>query len=228
MKRWMLGLAVVVVVVAGGSGANAAIITSSVVVDLRQTTIADDGWGGKEIWGIGSTLVPVSSFTPQVGDTLLTTVTFMHGDRLKIIDGPNAITHNGPPYWEGLTFYFDGWSGVSAQTFTTDVTFYNLQGSQTIWPPGYSCVGVLGQNLGMDFTDNWLSFTGLTMTTEIQALPNPGVQSYDQFGLFGGRAGGFEVISGTAAVPEPSTLVIFSSLGVMGSVMGWRKRKRVA
>lgn len=212
----------------GSIRGNASVITSSVVVDLGQTTITNDGFGGQEILGVGSTLVPVASFVPHVGDILQTTISFANNDRLKIINGPNIVSHilgeSGPDYFESLTFYFAG-SG-SHLTSTTDVAFFGLEGSLSDPTPGGSSQGGLNQSLYPNFTDSWISFTGLTMTTTILQLPS-GAPTYDQFGLFGGRAGGFEVLPGPAsAAPEPASLALFG-LGGVGLLAARRRRKLI-
>jgi hypothetical protein len=213
--------------VVGGKSATAAVFTNSVVIDLSLATITNDGSGGQLISGNVMTLVPATAFTPVVGDTLVTTITFANGDRLRVNNGPNVISsilgQPGPDYFDSLTFYYDGTGSHS--TNTTMVTFAGLQGSVSATPGGTSN-GVLAQAL-TDFTASYASFTGLTMTTTITALPNPGVQSYSQYGLWGGRAGSFEVIS--AAVPEPASVILWG-VGAVGVGLGmrWRRNGKIA
>lgn len=200
-------------------------ITNSVVIDLSKTTITDDGYGGKLIQGYDTTLVPITSFIPQVGDTLVISITFADNARLKIINGPNTIDSTGPDYFESLTFYYLGRNlSDYHSSFTTNVVFDGLQGNLTTAFPGGSSTGVLAQSL-YHFTDSYISFTGLTMTTTVQSLPNIGPQAYSQFGLFGGRAGGFEILSDTPPVPEPSTMVIGTLFGLGGLVARKRYKK---
>lgn len=201
-------------------------ITNSVVIDLSKTTITADGSGGKLIQGLDPTLVPITSFTPQVGDTLVISITFANNARLKIINGPNAVDSTGPEYFESLTFYyFDQFTFGYHTSYTTNVIFEGLQGNLTTDFPGGSSTGVLAQSLYPDFTDSYISFTGLTMTTTVQGLPNPGSQSYSQFGLGGGRAGDYEILSDSPSVPEPSTMVIGTLFGLGGIVARKRYRK---
>jgi hypothetical protein len=196
--------------------AAAALITNAVVVDLSLVTITPDSAGGAEIFGLPATLVPIASaFTPAVGDTLQTTVTFANGDRLRIEGGPNVITANphAPTFFSSLVFYFAnaaGGTGNLTGNFTsptTAVTFYDGVGSPL---GGFGNFGLLGQSimgnlaLGESFT-----FSGLTLTTQIVGTPaNP--DAFTQFGLFAGRAGNFEVIPGSpTTVPDgPSTLLL--------------------
>jgi hypothetical protein len=79
-----------------------------------------------------------------------------------------------------------------------------------------STSGVLGQSIGSsaaDLTDSFISFTGLNLTSTITSLATGG-DPYDSFGLFGGRAGGFEVIAGStsdpAALPAPPTVLLIA------------------
>lgn len=201
-------------------------ITNSVVIDLSKTTITNDGYGGQLIQGYDTTLVPITSFIPQVGDTLVISITFADNARLKIINGPNAVDSTGPDYFEGLTFYYLGRNTSDYHSsFTTNVVFEGLQGNLNTAFPGGSSTGVLAQSLHPDCTDSYISFTGLTMTTTVQSLPNIGPQAYSQFGLWGGRAGGFEILSDAPPVPEPSTMVIGTLFGLGGLVARKRYKK---
>ena len=174
------------------------------------------------ILGVLPTLAPVTPFIPSVGDILQTTISFKNGDRLKIIDGPNVVDSIGPDYFESLTFYFKS-SGLygGGTTETTSVSYENLLGDLLPDPNGTS-TGVLGQTIPTpNSTNTFISFTGLTLTTRIDGL---GVSDpFDQFGLFGGRAGGYEVIPGM--IPEPPT---YALLGLGFAVSGISMYRRVS
>jgi hypothetical protein len=192
------------------SNSHAAVINNSVVIDLGFVSITNDGSGGQLLSGNDVTKVIIPSFAPVVGDTLVTTITFANGDRLRINDGPNIVDSTGPTFFESLVFGFESsGSAVSGSnaTTTTNTTFIGLQGN-SIDVTG-SVSGILGQGLGglfsIDVTDTFISFTGLTITSNITGLAVPGI-SFDLFELFGGRAGGFEVIS----VPNPGSLLLMS------------------
>lgn len=225
-SRWQLPKFVGILILlwsCSRESARAGFISSSVEIDLSQARISDDGSGGQLILGVGTTLVPVNSFTPHVGDILITTITFANADRLRINNGVNAVSGllSGPDYFESLTFYFGG-SGWH-RSHTTAVSFMDLEGHLSNPNPGESVSGILGQGL-LNVTDSWISFRGVTLTTTIKELPNSGVQSYQDFGMWGGRAGGFEIIPGTA-VPEPASIVMWA-IGAIGIVNIRRKRKQ--
>ena len=87
--------------------------------------------------------------------------------------------------------------------------------------------GVLGQGLGgqgsgRDRTDSFVSFTGVTITSTITSV-GAGGAPFDQFGLFGGRAEDYEIISSSSSVqvPVPATLSLFA-FGVCGLRFGRR------
>jgi hypothetical protein len=189
---------------------HAAVITNSVVLDLSTVSITDDASGGQLLSGNDISKVIIPSFTPVVGDTLVTTIAFANGDRLRINNGPNVVDSTGPTFFESLVFEFDS-SGATVSgshaSSTTNTTFTGLQGS-LIDVTG-SVSGILGQGIGgllsIDITDSFISFTGLTITSNITGLTSSG-SSFDRFGLFGGRAGGFEVIS----VPAPGSILLMS------------------
>ena len=210
--------------------ANAATITNNVEIDLSLTSISSDGSGGQLLLGTPATLVPISAFNPAVGDILQTTVSFKNGDRLKVIDGPNIVDSTGPQFFEAFTFYFDttGTPGSgSNSTTTTGASYVDLLGNAIDTTGG--ATGVLGQGIGgflsVDLTDSFISFTGLTVTTTIVGLATGG-DAFDRFGLFGGRAGGFEVIAGSTAVPLPAALpLLLTGLTGLGFI-GWRRRQR--
>lgn len=204
---------------------KAAVITNAAVIDLSNVTITDDGSGGKLILGFNSTAVPITPFTPVVGDTLVISVSFANSARLKIINGPNTVDSVGPDYFESLTFYYEGSGGHS--TSTTSVVFNGLNGNLTNPNPGSSSIGILAQSIANEFTDSFISFTGLTMTTTISSLPNSGSQTYSQFGLFGGRAGGYEILSDAPAVPEPTSMACWAT-GALLLIWGRKHRKRKA
>lgn len=209
MYKVLASAAFSVLALAGASGA--ATFTNSFEIDLAKVSITDDSAGGQLILGTGTTTVPVTTFAPQAGDVLQTTVTFARGARLKIIDGPNTITKAGSSFFESLTFGFTNTAPGSWSASTTSVLFQGLQGS-LINSKGRT-TGILGQGLNSsqgDVTDDFISFTGLTMTTTVTSSANVSV---DGFELFGGRAGGFEVMS-PAAVPLPA------SVWLLGAAVG--------
>jgi len=202
------------------STSHATTFTNSVVLDLGTADITNGSGGGQLIYAVGASLVPITPIVPQVGDTLITTISFLNGDRLKIVDGPNSTSPPGPAYTEGLYFYLTGPSlSVGNHTATTTgVVFSNLLGSLTDSTPGGFQTGFLAQRLGRsDFTDSEISFDGLILTTTIDSLPGGGTDTYTQFGLGAGRAGGFEVISNNT-VPEPtsSALALAATLFLIG------------
>lgn len=190
---------------------EAATFTNSFEIDLTSVSITDDSAGGQLILGTGTTTVPVTPFAPQVGDILQTTVTFAAGARLKIIDGPNIITTAGSSFFEVLTFGFTNTAPGTWSASTTSVVFQGLQGS-LINSQGRS-TGILGQGLNSgqgDITDDFISFTGLTMTTTVTSSASVSV---DGFELFSGRAGGFEVIA-------PSSVPLPASAWLLGAAVG--------
>jgi hypothetical protein len=201
---------------------HAFIITNTMEIDLGQVSISDDSSGGQLIFGAGSTLVGLPPFTAQSGDNLITTISFKDGDRLKIIDGPNTIDDTGPDFFESLTFYFTGPNIIGTHSSnTTSVVFSNLQGNLIDLTPGGVSYGVLAQDISPDFTDSDISFDGLTMTTTINTITNGNI--YDEFGLWGGRAGGYEVISSNP-VPIPGAVWLLGS-GLIG-IVGIRRKFR--
>lgn len=214
------------------STSQAALITNIVELDLNLTTIVDaqvvgqpSGTSGQSIYG-SFPLVAITPFTPQVGDVLQTEITFARGDRLRITNGPVNPVFLGPDYPESLFFYFFK-SGVAAgntsSTMTTDVEFFGLQGTLSDPTPGGESSLLLSQKIGDNFTSDWISFTGLRLTSTVNVLP-ASVPEFDQFGLFTGRAGGFEILPATVnAVPEPASLTLYG-LGSLGGFSSFRRK----
>jgi hypothetical protein len=225
MRKTLQATAIAAMIIVGSNVGRAGIISNVVEVDLDLATITDDGAGGQLIIGFSATGVPITPFTALVGDVLQTTITFAHGDRLRIIDGPNTIDDSPPDFFESLVFYFQ--SGTSSTnghtTLTTNAVFSNLQGNLTDLTPGSSSTGILAQAIGFDFTNSEISFDGITLTTTISAQSTPFI--YDSFGLWGGRAGGFEIVAANS-VPEPSSIALLGT-GVLG-LCGYRLRRRSA
>ena len=206
------------------------VFNHSVVLDLSVTSITDDTSGGHLILGNTTTPVAVAPFTPDVGDVLVTEVSFANGDRLRINNGPNVVDTNPPTFFESLTFFFDTDGSTSAAGFsatTSTATFFDLEGN--LINSFGSTSGVLGQSIGssaVDLTDSFISFTGLILTSTITRLGSGG-DPYDSFGLFGGRAGGFEVIAGPASnpalLPTPSTALLVSLALLCLLLLGTRR-----
>jgi len=230
MRKDIAGIAAAVVLMAGVSQAEAASFVNSFEIDISVMSITDDGFGGQLLSGTTQTAIPITPFTPSAtpsaGDVLTTTVNFANGDRLKVIDGPNIVDTTGPTFFEGFAFLFRSSTGPESGTSstTTSVTYFDLLGS-AIDTTGLSS-GILGQGVGqsfgIDLTDSFISFTGLTITTTIDTLP-VGNGPYDIFTFHGGRAGGFEIIPGVSqAVPEPGALAVFG-FGIAG--LGWVRRR---
>jgi|GEM_PF-6951138 len=226
MRKDIAGIAAAVVLMAGVSQAEAASFVNSFEIDISVMSITDDGFGGQLLSGTTQTAIPITPFTPSAGDVLTTTVDFANGDRLKVIDGPNIVDTTGPTFFEGFAFLFRSSTGPESGTSstTTSVTYFDLLDS-AIDTTGLSS-GILGQGVGqsfgIDLTDSFISFTGLTITTTIDTLP-VGNGPYDIFTFHGGRAGGFEIIPGVSqAVPEPGALAVFG-FGLAG--LGWVRRR---
>lgn len=76
-----------------------------VVFNNSVVSIIDDTAGGHLILGHTTTPVAVAPFTPQVGDVLVTEVTFANGDRLRINDGPNVVDSTGSRFSKAWCFF---------------------------------------------------------------------------------------------------------------------------
>lgn len=197
---------------------RAIMITNSVTLDLSGVTITNDGWGGKLILGNISTPVAIPSFAPSVGDILVTSVSFANGDSLKITGGPNVVDSSAPTYFSSLTFFFATASG-SYTTNTTAVTYSNLVGTAL---PGFGTSGVLGQSLmGNLSLGQSVSFSGLTLSSTITGISGT-PSAATQFGLWGGRAGNYEVVS--APVPDAGSTAWLAIAGGL-ALLGLRLRK---
>ena len=185
--------------------ARAAVFNYSLSVDLSEVQITSDSAGGKLIFGYPDTAVAIGTpFTPAVGDEITTSVTFLNNDLLRVTGGPNVVDTAGPSYFAGLNFYFADAAGFPPgyRSHTTALAF-----SDGIGTPFsvYNVDGLLGPAMirflqaGESF-----SFSGFTATTVVDYVPSDGGEMA-QFGMWGGRAGNFEVIPGApATVPEAS------------------------
>lgn len=211
-------LALLGVLLLSAPASRAITITNTVTLNLSGVSISNDGSGGKLILGNISTPVAIPSFAPSVGDILVTSVSFANGDSLKITGGPNVVDSSAPTYFSSLVFFFSTASG-SYTTNTTAVTYSNLVGTAL---PGFGTSGILGQALmGNLSLGQSVSFSGLTLTSTITGISGT-PSSATQFGLFGGRAGNYEVVS--APVPDTGSTA-WLSLAVGVTLLGLRARK---
>lgn len=204
--------------------ARAAVFNYSLSVDLSAVQITPDSAGGKLIFGYPDTAASIGSpFTPAAGDEIITSVTFLNHDLLRITGGASVVDSTGPTYFAGLNFYFGDSAGFPPgyRSHTTSLSFSDAVGTPL---SAYNVDGLLGPAMiGFLSAGESFAFSGFTATTVVDYVPGDGGEMA-QFGMWGGRAGNFEVIPGApAAVPEGSNTFALCGLACAALQLLWRK-----
>jgi hypothetical protein len=94
----ILTLGALVLALAPVQSVHSATFNTFAILDLSLVNITNDTAGGQLILSNTTTPISVPQFTPNVGDTLITAVTYANGDRLRIDSCPNVVDTIGPTF----------------------------------------------------------------------------------------------------------------------------------
>ena len=214
MKRYWGFFFAFVLALTGAAPATAATIYRNYEFDLNDLSYLVQS---DNITRVAQIVLPVDPFLfGAVGDQLVTTVTFVDHQFLRIIDGDGAQ--------ETVQLQY---SGSGAQGSNSDVVFelLDVRGNYTgqtqyAYTHSYTCGNCLeGWTLGIDLTSSQFAFGGVRMINTINTLIPGG--SFDTF-WFSAYGRDFDI----RPVSEPGTLALLG-LGLAGLGLS-RRRKAMA